>query len=170
MVLVRDKWIAAWKCWSNPSSSGLWQARTTKKECRYTFSTGSMSHFLIQELGSKYLSVSRCCQSPNPPKLLCRHLAAPARFWSEQNYLDRFCLEIATIFESVALNFLVSVFFSRGCVTGRGGTSSNFSSPSQAQALNVEPEQAQACQNSPWACFKPELFTKKNSTSSLLEN
>ena len=40
-----------------------------------------------------------------------RHLAAPARFWSEQNYFDRFCLEIATIFESVALNFLVSVFF-----------------------------------------------------------
>ena len=30
MVLVRGKWTVAWKYWSNPSSSGEWQASTTK--------------------------------------------------------------------------------------------------------------------------------------------
>ena len=28
---LRGKWTVAWKCWSNPSSTGLWQASTTKK-------------------------------------------------------------------------------------------------------------------------------------------
>ena len=30
MALVRGKWTVAWKCWSNPSSSGKWQASTMK--------------------------------------------------------------------------------------------------------------------------------------------
>ena len=32
----------------------------------------------------------------------------------------------------------------------------------QARALSVEPQRARACQNSPRACFEPELFTNKN--------
>ena len=42
------------------------------------------------------------------------------------------------------------------------GQSPIFSSPSWAQAFSFEPRRARACQNTPQACFEPELFTNKH--------